>query len=102
MRTRMRKLLTLALILAGVATALWFASMQTTPQAPNLIFTGFKTNELGPSALIRLTNAGPRSISYWGYETNSPWYSYRFQESGYTTNHCPLRCGNGLQQCVLP
>ena len=73
----------------------------TVSLSPKLTLAGYGTNQFGTFAVVRLTNAGTRSITYTGYATNMPWYSYRFHMAGSTTNFCPFFCGTGLEDYVL-
>jgi hypothetical protein len=68
---------------------------QSRPRATpvRLLAIGFATNWDGISAVVQLTNDGPRSIRYFG-DPNVPMYSYRFDPN---TNWCPMIIGSGVR-----
>ena len=102
MSTRRLRILAVVAIIVGIVALLCFAAVPPTPQKVSLTVLGFLADTHRSFMVARLTNAGPHSIRYWGYETNSPWYSYRFQDQGRTTNYCPFWCGTGVRECGLP
>ena len=101
MRILRLKLLAVGIPIAALVAFLCFASAPLGAPSVRLTIVGFGTNKAGAFTVVRLTNAGPHSVSYLGYETNWPWYSYRFHALTGPTNHCPFWCGTGVQDYVL-
>ncbi len=54
----------------------YFAATRST--STRLKVMGFATNQIRAFVILQLTNAGPRTITYWGYETNEVKYKFRF------------------------
>jgi len=71
-----------------MVVVVWVASVKPKSESVSLKVIGFGTNESEVYAVIQLTNAGPYSIEYLGYETNHPWFSYHFQTTAGPTNEC--------------
>jgi hypothetical protein len=89
-------------LLALAAVALFLAALGTARvTSAKLVIVGFGTNETGAFAVIQLTNAGPRSIAYWGYKPNQPRYIYRFDTPAGPSNYFAFPDPNGSQLYVL-
>jgi hypothetical protein len=101
MRVPLFKLWLVGVVLVAVLAAFCGLALKPAPCLVRLTVTATPTNSARPFALIQLTNGGSRSLTYWGYGTNAPRYSYRFQTPTGPTNYCPFWCGTGLRPCVL-
>jgi hypothetical protein len=90
-------------VLLAVAAVAWFLALLGTGRVTSvkLLVVGFGTNQIGTFAVIRVTNAGPHSIAYWGYQTDQPWYCYEFDTPAGPTNYCPFLDHKGSQKYVL-
>jgi hypothetical protein len=90
-------------VLLAVAAVAWFLALLGTGRVTSvkLLVVGFGTNQNGTFAVIQMTNAGPHSIAYWGYQADQPRYCYEFDTPPGPTNCCPFLDPNGSQKYVL-
>jgi hypothetical protein len=86
------------LLFAGL---ICFAVAHARPTSASLAIVRFGTNRGSPFVVLQLSNAGPATISYFGYDTNQPWYSFQIQTPVGPTNFNQFFCGTGLQELEL-
>jgi hypothetical protein len=98
MRAPVIKYMSFGAVLAMFAAGMWLGLSRARPRPVSLTVIGIATNWNGIASIVRLTNPGPRSIRYWGYQTNVPAYSYLFKSG---EKWCPLVVGSGMGACIL-
>lgn len=87
-----------------IAGFIYFLLATGRSTSANLNIIGFATNQYGAFVTLQLTNSGPGTIKYLGYETADkplPVYSLQFQSANGFTNEAGFLCGTGLQDCEL-
>ncbi|HLX69355.1 MAG TPA: hypothetical protein VKV04_06985 [Verrucomicrobiae bacterium] len=74
--SRFKYVITAAFLFLG---SVYFVFLNARSTSASLKVIGFGTNQCGDFVLLQLSNAGPKSITYTGYETNDPCVDIQFQ-----------------------